>query len=102
MGAGGSAGLDALDPDKAFYDTKSTFMEDAMNCYKAHLQPKVGCPDYGAPQKRLLPNSAKERAELNLPKPEHADGPKIFLCNFCPMHSVVTTNKRMAQGMYKK
>jgi hypothetical protein len=98
---GGSRGLDELDPDKSFYDTKMTFMEDAMKCYAAHNRPKIECPDYGSPQKRLLPNSAKERAELNLPKPEHADGPKIYLCNFCPMHSTVTTNARLKQGLYK-
>jgi hypothetical protein len=102
LGAGGSRGLDELDPEKSFYDTKSQFMDDAMNCYKAHLQPKLGCTDYGAADKRLLPNSAKERKELNLPKPEHAEGPKIYLCNFCPVHSIVTTNKRMAAGMYDK
>jgi hypothetical protein len=101
LSAGGSRGLDELDPDKSFYDTKMTFMEDAMKCYAAHNRPKIECPDYGSPQKRLLPNSAKERAELNLPKPEHADGPKIYLCNFCPMHSTVTTNNRLKQGLYK-
>jgi hypothetical protein len=31
---GGSAGLDELDPDKSFYDTKMQFAEDAMQCYK--------------------------------------------------------------------
>lgn len=100
LGQGGSIGLDALDPDKAFYDTKMTFSADAMTCWKAHNSPKTGCDDYQIPAKRLLPNSAKERAELNLPKPEHADGPKIYLCNFCPVHSVVTQRKRMIMGMY--
>lgn len=102
LGAGASAGLDAIDPEKSFYDTKSTFMEDAMKCYKAHNQPKIGCPDYGHDKKRLLPNTAKERGELGLPKPEHLEGPKIYLCNFCPMHSVVTSNKRLAAGLYDK
>jgi hypothetical protein len=98
--AKGAQGLDALDPEASFYDTKMTFANDAMNCWKAHLQPKDGCEDYASPKKRLLPNTAKERADLNLPKPEHADGPKIYLCNFCPVHSAVTTRRRAAAGMY--
>jgi hypothetical protein len=100
LGKGGSAGLDEIDPDKSFYDTKMTFMEDAMNCYKAHLQPKLGCPEYGSPEKRILPKTAVERAELGLPSPKDAPGPRIYVCNFCPVHSIVTTNKRAAAGMY--
>lgn len=100
LGKGASAGLDALDPDKAFYDTKMTFAADAMQCWKAHLQPKDGCEDYESPAKRLLPDTAKERADLNLPKPEHLEGPRIYTCHFCPVHSVVTTRKRKILGMY--
>lgn len=102
LGKGGSAGLDNLDPERSFYDTKSTFMEDAMTCYRAHNQPKIGCSDYASERKRLLPDTAKERGELGLPKPEHLDGPKIYLCNFCPVHVNVVTAKRMAEGMYDK
>lgn len=102
LGAGASAGLDALDPDKAFYETKMTFANDAMQCWKQHNSPKDGCDDYQTPKKRLLPDTAKERGELGLPKPEHLDGPKIYSCNFCPVHSVVTTRKRQFLGMYDK
>lgn len=102
LAKGGSAGLDELDPEKSFYDSKSQFGEDAMKCWKYHLSPKDHCHDYMSDQKRLLPNTAKERKELNLPKPEHMDGPKIYVCNFCPMHSVMTTKLRSLRGDYSK
>lgn len=100
LGKGGSAGLDELDPEKSFYDTKMQFAQDAMDCWKYHLYPQDTCPDYQSPAKRLLPNTAKERADLNLPSPEHLEGPKIYTCNFCPMHSVMTTKRRSIAGMY--
>lgn len=96
----GSRGLDDLDPEKSFYDTKMTFANDAMECWKKHNSPKNDCPDYQSPSKRLLPNTAKERAELNLPKPEHLEGPKIYTCNFCPVHSMVLQRKREFLGLY--
>jgi hypothetical protein len=96
----GSRGLDDLDPDKSFYDTKMTFAADAMKCWKQHNSPAQDCNDYQTPAKRLLPNTAKERADLNLPKPEHLEGPKIYMCNFCPVHSMVLQRKRAFLGMY--
>jgi hypothetical protein len=96
----GAAGLDALDPDSNFYETKSQFAEDALTCYERHNRPQVGCEDYQIPSKRLLPNTAKERADLGIESPENAPGPKVYLCNFCPFHSVAVTTNRMKQGMY--
>jgi len=100
LGKGGSEGLDALDPEKSFYDTKMTFAEDAMTCWKAHNKIQDGCEDYESPKKRLLPNTAKERGELGLPKPEHLDGPKVYTCHFCPVHTSVVTRRRMLAGLY--
>jgi hypothetical protein len=100
LGKGGSKGLDDLDPDKSFYETKMTFANDAMECWQRHNQPKNDCDDYQKPSKRLLPDTAKERGELGLPKPEHLDGPKIYVCNFCPYHGEVVQRKRRIMGMY--
>lgn len=97
---GGSKGLDELDPEKSFYETKMTFAEDAMACWQKHNQPKTDCDDYQTPAKRLLPDTAKERGELGLPKPEHLDGPKIYVCNFCPYHGEVVQRKRKIMGYY--
>ena len=99
--SGGSAGLDELDPDKSFYDTKMQFAEDAMQCYNYHLRPSdPGCPDYETEPKRLLPKTHKERIELGLPDPANSGAPKVYLCHFCPFHTVATTKKRMIRGMY--
>ena len=97
---GGSKGLDELDPEKSFYETKMTFANDAMDCWKRHNQPTNDCDDYQSPKKRLLPDTAKERGELGLPKPEHLDGPKIYVCNFCPYHGQVIQRRRKIMGMY--
>lgn len=97
---GGSSGLDAMTEDGDFYSTKMQFSEDAMSCYAYHLRPTDSCPDYQSPDKRLLPNTKKERIALGMPDPANAGGPKTYLCNFCPMHSVITTKRRSIAGMY--
>ena len=42
---GGSKGLAAFDPE--YYNTRSTFMEDAQKCYQLHLRPKASAPSSG-------------------------------------------------------
>jgi len=102
LAKGGSAGLDALDPDKSFYDTKMQFAEDAMNCWRSRLSPKDGCGDYKSESKRILPKTSKERKELGLPAPKEAEGRKIYICNFCPIESVVQTRRHQILGLYNK
>lgn len=98
---GGSLGIDAMDPEKKFYETKMQFSEDAMQCYKYHLRPTDSCPDYQTPEKRLLPKSDVERKELGMPLAKDDEAmPKIYLCNFCPMHSVITQKRRAMMGLY--
>lgn len=98
MKGGGSAGIDEFDPE--FYATRNTFQEDALKCYSAHLRPTDGCPDYNTPPKRLLPNTKADRKELGLVSPDKAPGPKNYLCQFCPVHSVVMQKKRdLAVGL---
>jgi len=97
---GGAEGLDAMTPEKDYYSSKMQFAEDAMSCYEKHSRPQVGCNDYKSPEKRLLPKTAKERKDVGLESPENAPGPKVYLCNFCPFHSVAVTNARMKQGLY--
>lgn len=100
----GARGLDALTPDGDYYSTRMTFADDAMDCWKRHLRPgdgaSAGCNDYETPPKRLLPTTVKERREAGLPDPANAPGPKVYLCHFCPFHSVVMTKKRSMRGMY--
>lgn len=96
---GGSSGLDEFDPE--FYATRNTFQEDALKCYNAHLRPTDGCPDYNSPSKRLLPNTKEDRKELGLVDPAKAPGPKNYLCQFCPVHSIVMQKKRALRGDYE-
>jgi hypothetical protein len=98
----GVTGLDAMTPEADFYSTKMTFHEDAMTCWKYHLRPDAdhGCGDYKSPQKRLLPKTSKERKDAGLEAPSEAPGPKVFLCNFCPYHSVVSQKRRAIAGLY--
>jgi len=96
---GGSEGLDEF--DAGYYDTKDTFREDAMQCYNAHLRPKGGCHDWRSDKKRLLPNTKAERKDAGLPNPLDAPGPKVYLCDFCPVRSYYMTKSREEKGMYK-
>lgn len=99
LAQGGSKGLAELDPSSNFYETKMQFAEDAMNCWIAHNRVTTNCEDYEKPSKRLLPDTAKERKELGLPKPEHLDGPQVFTCHFCPYHGKVLERKRQILGL---
>jgi hypothetical protein len=51
---GGSKGL--AEVDDTFYESRSTFLEDAMKCYVAHRKPKDGCTDWQHSSKLLIPN----------------------------------------------
>lgn len=96
---GGEAAKGLAEIDKDYYDTRSTFAEDALVCYKAHLSPKNGCPEYGAAHKALRPDTSAERKELGLAPV--ATGPTTFLCNFCPVQVHVHTIQRQKAGLYK-
>ena len=95
---GGSEGLNQI--DETFYDTKSTFSEDALVCFSKHLRPQNGCPDYESSSKRLLPTSTKqERKEAGLPDVTEGPGPRVYLCHFCPVHSTVMNKKNLLRGI---
>lgn len=94
-----NGGLDELDP--TYYATRSMFYEDAMVCYAKHLRPQDSCPDWMNETKRLVPNTAAERKELGLTAPNKSQATKVYLCDFCPVKSIVMTKKRAAAGLYK-
>lgn len=93
---GGSLGLASI--DETFYDSRSTFMEDAMSCYKAHNKPKDGCSDWHANDKLLVPKTIKERKEAGLEKYEDSPGQKTYLCDFCPVAIGVAQRKQQLLG----
>jgi hypothetical protein len=93
----GSSGLDVF--GTKFYDTKSTFQEDAMKCYALHNRPTGQCPDYKSDRKMLKPDTAKERKEAGMDK--ESKGPKIYLCDFCPVKSFNMKKHNEQKGMYQ-
>lgn len=93
---GGSKGLAEI--DDSFYDTKSQFGEDALNCWKSHNKPQDTCGDYQSDGKQLIPDTLKERKELGMST--EIGGPKNYLCHFCPIHAKVVQRKRQLMGMY--
>lgn len=94
---GGSKGLAEI--DDTFYDSRSTFMEDAMKCYGAHNRPKNGCSDWHSPDKMLIPNTIKERRKEGLDSYESSPGFKTYLCDFCPVAVEVAKRKQKLMGM---
>ena len=94
---GGSAGI--AEVDDTFYDSRSTFMEDAMTCYRQHNKPKDGCSDWHIKDKMLVPKTVKERRAEGMEKYEESAGPKTYLCDFCPVAISVAQRKRKLIGL---
>jgi hypothetical protein len=65
-----------------------------MKCFRLHLRPKDGCPDYRSSAKVLLPNTKAERKDLGLSAPAKAPGHKVSLCDFCPVTSTIAKKKQ--------
>ena len=94
---GGSKGL--AEVDDTFYDSRSTFMEDAMKCYQAHNKPKDGCSEWHDEGKLLIPNTEKERRKEGMGKYKDSPGKKTYLCDFCPVSVQVNQRKMKLLGM---
>lgn len=93
--AGGEAGLGTK-----FYDVRSTFEEDAMDCWRRLHNRTENCDDYMSDSKRLLPNTREERKDLGLSVRAKDRPGGSSLCMFCPYHSVVMQRARKKQGYY--
>lgn len=91
---GGSSGLDVFGTN--FYETKSTFAEDAMKCWHLHNQ-TTDCADYKSERKLLKPGTEQDRRDAGLSAHEV---PKVYLCDFCPYKSVVQKKAFKAKGLY--
>lgn len=95
----GSTGLDAFGTN--FYNTRMQFAEDAMTCYSEHNRPKGQCPDYKSEKKRLKPKTDSDRKQAGLGNYDSAGGPKVYLCDFCPVKSFNMTKHNEQKGLYK-
>jgi len=94
---GGSKGLAEI--DDSFYDSRSTFMEGAMECYGRHNKPKDGCADWHSKEKMLVPKTVKERKAEGLGRYQDEAGPKTYLCDFCPVAIGVAQRKQKLLGL---
>ena len=72
-----------------------------MTCYSDHMRPKGQCPDYKSDKKLLKPETNAERKEAGLEKYERTGGPKVYLCDFCPVKSFNMEKHNTKMGLYK-
>lgn len=81
------------------YSTFETLKADAMQCWRSRLRPET-CADYRSEGKRLVPPTAEARKSEGMGKyrasPQHTQ----YLCNYCPINSVVEQKIRKERGMY--
>jgi hypothetical protein len=93
MGAGEGEGLGA-----EFYSVKDTFKDDAMKCWKAHNR-TTDCGDWHNDNKRLYIDTRGDRREIGL-SVKNQDRPNTFLCDFCPMASIIQGRIGKSKGMH--
>jgi hypothetical protein len=91
LGDGGGLGVE-------LYDVKDNFMEDAMKCWRFKHGRTANCDDYKHDKMKLLPDSRAERKDLGL---DPAQRPVQYLCQYCPVESIVQQRKNKAKGLYK-
>ena len=92
----GAQGLDVFGTN--FYATKSNFSADAMTCWmKEHNQTR-DCSDYKSDKKILKAGTDAERMKLGLEK--ESSGPKVYLCDYCPVKSIVQEKAYKKKGLY--
>jgi hypothetical protein len=82
------------------YAVRDNFTADALACFAKH-QRNPACPDYKSEQMLLVPDTAAERKEAGVPKfDKHNPATQRFLCEYCPVHSLVMQARRKKAGLY--
>lgn len=89
------SGHTGLDP--VFYATRDTYAEDALKCWSQHHRVHA-CSDYKSDRKRLTPDTQAERRELGMAK--YRSSLSRYLCEFCPVHTLVVEAARHKAGLY--
>ena len=90
-----SPGLDVFGTN--FYETKSQFAEDAMQCWALHNRTH-DCADYKHDRKILKPKTEADRKDAGL---DPRGARVIYLCDFCPVKSIVQKKAFKKQGLYE-
>lgn len=83
------------------YAMVDNFRADALKCFAQHNR-NPGCPDYKHESKRLVPDTKAERKEAGLNKDYDAENRALtkYLCEYCPVHSLVQQAARKKAGLY--
>jgi hypothetical protein len=79
-----------------FYAVKATYEEDAIMCWKRHRR-VIDCGDYKTQKMKILPDTKGDRKELGLAPTR----PGTYLCQFCPVQSIIDQKQRAAAGSYE-
>lgn len=83
------------------YALRDNFREDAMACWEKRSRTPA-CSDYKSDAKQLVPDTAGERREAGMAKfDRHNPSTKRFLCEYCPVHSLVQQAARRKAGLYE-
>lgn len=85
--------------DPWVYDTMETLKADAMLCWEKRLRPTT-CADYRSESKRLVPPTADARRASGMGKYKASAQHTQYLCNYCPINSVVEQKVRKRRGLY--
>ena len=87
------------------YAIRDNFQADALDCFAKHLR-NPECPDYRSDSKRLVPGTDAERREVGMARASEYDrnNPALtkYLCDYCPVQSMVLQARRKKAGMYDK
>jgi len=81
------------------YDLRDNYQAEAMGCWKRHGRTS-DCADYRSEPKRLWIDTRAERKAEGL-SVKRDERPNIWLCDHCPVHSLVMQKKRIAAGLDK-
>lgn len=71
------------------YALKETFAEDALRCFSQHGRPEV-CIDWHSDSKKL----GRPTPEGKEWQRQNYKAPAVFLCDYCPVRSLVDQRKR--------
>lgn len=80
------------------YDLRQDFGAEALKCWREHSRTR-NCDDYRSDKKRLWLDTKAERKEEGMSLALR-DRPNIWLCDHCPVHSLVEQRQRKAKGLY--
>lgn len=90
---------DATPVGAELYAVKNNFGADAAACWKQHNRTK-DCQDYKAESKRLLPDTKEMRRDLGLETRERKRPTQTYLCDFCPVKSIVMQRQNSERWRY--